>query len=115
MAQWLACWAHNPKVPGLKPDSAMFVLTQEWSPCSAAGAAVAGFVGLCVCWLCGFVCFVGLCVCCFCGVCLLVLLCYVLVGFVVLCVCWVCGFLWVVCLLVVTVKDKIILIVFALE
>ena len=92
----------------------MFVLTQEWSPCSAAGAA-AGFVGLCVCWLCGFVCFVGLCVCCFCGVCLFVLLCYVLVGFVVLCVCWVCGFLWVVCLLVVTVKDKIILIVFALE
>ena len=30
-----------------------------------------------------------------------------LVGFVVLCVCRVCGFLWVVCLLVVTVKDKI--------
>ena len=89
VAQWLACWAHNPKVPGSKPGSAMFVLTQEWSPCSAAGAAVAGFVGLCVCWLCGFVCFVGLCVCCFCGVCLLVLLCYVLVGFVVLCVCWV--------------------------
>ena len=23
MAQWLACWAHNPKVPGSKPGSAM--------------------------------------------------------------------------------------------
>ena len=51
MAQWLACWAHIPKVPGSKSGSAMFVLTQEWPPCSAAGAAVAGFVGLCVCWL----------------------------------------------------------------
>ena len=40
-----------------------------------AGAAVAGFVGLCVC--------------CFCGVCLLVLWRCVLVGFVVLGVCWV--------------------------
>ena len=88
MAQWLACWAHNPKVPGSKPGSAMFVLTQEWPPCSAAGAAVAGFVGLCVCWLCGFVCFVGLCVCCF--------LWGVLVGFVALCACWFCC---VVCLL----------------
>ena len=29
MAQWLACWAHNPKVPGPKPGSAMFVFTQE--------------------------------------------------------------------------------------
>ena len=114
VAQWLACWAHNPKVPGLKPGSAMFVLTQG-PLCSAVGAAVAGFVGLCVCWLCGFVCFGGLCVCCFCGVCLLVLWRCVLVGFVVLCVCWVCGCLWVVCLLVVTVKDKNILIVFALE
>ena len=108
MAQWLACWAHNPKVPGSKPGSAMFVLTQG-PLCSAVGAAVAGFVGLCVCWLCGFVCFGGL----FLWRC-------VLVGFVVLCVCWVCGCLWggclwVVCLLVVTVKDKNILIVFALE
>ena len=25
MAQWLACWAHNPKVPGSKPGSAKFV------------------------------------------------------------------------------------------
>ena len=114
MAQWLACWAHNPKVPRSKPCSAMFVLTQG-PLCCAVGAAVAGFVGLCVCWLCGFVCFGGLCVCCFCGVCLLVLWRCVLVGFVVLCVCWVCGCLWVVCLLVVTVKDKNILIVFALE
>ena len=113
MAQWLACWAHNPKVPGSKPGSAISVITQG-PLCSAVGAAVAGFVGLCVCWLCGFVCF-GLCVCCFCGVCLLVLWRCVLVGFVVLCVCWVCGCLWVVCLLVVTVKDKNILIVFALE
>ena len=23
MAQWLACWAHNPKVPGSKPGSAI--------------------------------------------------------------------------------------------
>ena len=23
VAQWLACWAHNPKVPGLKPGSAI--------------------------------------------------------------------------------------------
>ena len=23
MAQWLACWAHNPKIPGSKPGSAM--------------------------------------------------------------------------------------------
>ena len=23
VVQWLACWAHNPKVPGLKPGSAM--------------------------------------------------------------------------------------------
>ena len=30
VAQWLACWAHNPKVPGLKPGPAMFVLTQNW-------------------------------------------------------------------------------------
>ena len=24
VAQWLACWAHNPKVPGSKPGSAIF-------------------------------------------------------------------------------------------
>ena len=30
MAQWLACWAHNPKVSGSKLGSAMFVLSQEW-------------------------------------------------------------------------------------
>ena len=24
VAQWLACWAHNPKVPGSKPGSASF-------------------------------------------------------------------------------------------
>ena len=85
--------------------------------------AAAGFVGLCVCWFCGFVVFVCLCVlpsgfvgfllvvgmfcCCFCGVCLLVFWCCVLVGFVVLCVCWVCGF-FCGCLLVVTVKDTIL-------
>ena len=23
VAQWLACWAHNPKVPGSKPGAAM--------------------------------------------------------------------------------------------
>ena len=23
VVQWLACWAHNPKVPGSKPGSAM--------------------------------------------------------------------------------------------
>ena len=28
VAQWLACWAHNPKVPGSKPGSAMFVLIE---------------------------------------------------------------------------------------
>ena len=94
MAQWLACWAHNPKVSVSKPGSAMFVLTQEWPPCSAAGA---GFVGLCVCWClfvllaCVFVVFVG-CGCWFCGVvCLLVLLCCVFVGFVGFCGLCVCG------------------------
>ena len=98
MAQWLACWAHNPKVPGLKPGSAMFVLTQEWAPCSAAGAAVAGFVGLYVGCVglfvllaCVFVVFVG-CACWFCGVvCLLVLLCCVFVGCVGFCGLCVCG------------------------
>ena len=31
VAQWLACWAHNPKVPGSKPRSAMHVRgCQEW-------------------------------------------------------------------------------------
>ena len=25
VAQWLACWAHNPKVPGSKPGFAIFV------------------------------------------------------------------------------------------
>ena len=29
MAQWLACWAHNPKVPGSKPGSAIHVLLWE--------------------------------------------------------------------------------------
>ena len=67
MAQWLACWAHNPKVPGWKPGSTMFVLTQG-PLCSAVGAAVAGFVGLCVCWLCVLVGFVALCACWFCCV-----------------------------------------------
>ena len=37
VAQWLACWAHNPKVPGLKPGSAMHALIQDWPvPCHAA-------------------------------------------------------------------------------
>ena len=26
----VACWAHNPKVPGSKPGSAMHVLSQAW-------------------------------------------------------------------------------------
>ena len=30
VAQWLACWAHNPKVPGSKRGSAMHVLSQAW-------------------------------------------------------------------------------------
>ena len=30
VAQWLACWAHNPKVPESKPGSAMHVLSQAW-------------------------------------------------------------------------------------
>ena len=30
VAQWLACWAHNRKVPGSKPGSAMHVLSQAW-------------------------------------------------------------------------------------
>ena len=28
-AQWSACWAHNPKVPGSKPGSAIHVLLRE--------------------------------------------------------------------------------------
>ena len=31
VAQWLACWAHNPKVPGSKPGSAILSLSApEW-------------------------------------------------------------------------------------
>ena len=37
VAQWLACWAHNPKVPESKPGSAMHALIQDWPvPCHAA-------------------------------------------------------------------------------
>ena len=25
LAQWIACWAHNPEVPGSRPGSASFV------------------------------------------------------------------------------------------
>ena len=38
MAQWLACWAHNPKVPGSKPGSAILRLfaldlaARNWHP-----------------------------------------------------------------------------------
>ena len=28
LAQWLACWAHNPKVPGSKPGSATLIFGQ---------------------------------------------------------------------------------------
>ena len=69
MAQWLACWAHNPKVPGSKPGSAMFLLSQKWPVLLLL--AVVAFVG-CACWFCG-------------AVCLLVLLCCVFVGFVGFC------------------------------
>ena len=45
MAQWLACWAHNPKVPGSKPGSAMLVandlLTMVRSPLSRGYGATA--------------------------------------------------------------------------
>ena len=35
VAQWLACWAHNPKVPGSKPGAAMHALMQHWPvPCA---------------------------------------------------------------------------------
>ena len=35
VAQWLACWAHNPKAPGSKPGSAMHALMQHWpAPCA---------------------------------------------------------------------------------
>ena len=35
VAQGLACWAHNPKVPGSKPGSAMHALIQDWPvPCA---------------------------------------------------------------------------------
>ena len=74
MAQWLACWAHNPKVPGSKPGSAMFVLSQKWPVLLLL--AVVAFVG-CACWFCGVVC-------------LLVLLCCVFVGFVGFCGLCVC-------------------------
>ena len=43
MAQWLARWAHNPQVPGPKPGFPMFVLTQEWPPCSAAALFYVAF------------------------------------------------------------------------
>ena len=37
VAQWLAGWAHYPKVPGSKPGSAMHALIQDWPvPCHAA-------------------------------------------------------------------------------
>ena len=111
--QWLACWAHNPKIlrfgTGLRYvlcslRSGRHVLVLVLLLLVLWGCVYVGCVGLFVLLACVFVVFVG-CACWFC----------VLVGFVVLCVCWVCGFLWVVCLWVATVKDKIILIVFALE
>ena len=88
-----------------------------WSTCSAA---VAGFVGLCVCWFCVFVVLVGcvfvvfvclLALVCVLPLCLLVLWvsCWLstcsaaaLARFVGLCVCWFCGFaVFVSCVLVV--------------
>ena len=86
MAQWLGVFGlitQRPKGPWIETRLRYVCAQSEVASPSAAGC-------------CGF-----------CGVCLLVLWCCVLVGFVVLCVCRVCGFLWVVCLLVVTVKDKI--------
>ena len=39
VAQWLACWAHNPKVPGSKPGFAMHPLSSPtavtpWEACA---------------------------------------------------------------------------------
>ena len=39
VAQWLACWAHNPKVPGSKPGFAMHALSSPtavtpWEACA---------------------------------------------------------------------------------
>ena len=40
VAQWLACWAHNPKVRGSKPRSANFAMP-VWIPCGCAASVCA--------------------------------------------------------------------------
>ena len=40
VAQWLACWAHNPKVRGSKPRSANFA-TSVWIPCGCVASVCA--------------------------------------------------------------------------
>ena len=40
VAQWLACWAHNPKVRGSKPRSANFAMP-VWIPCGCVASACA--------------------------------------------------------------------------
>ena len=39
VAQWLACWAHNPKVRGSKPRSATFIGLRKHSNCQIYSAA----------------------------------------------------------------------------
>ena len=43
VAQWLACWAHNPKVPGSKPGSAMLIKQPQH------GAAGSEYIFQCFC------------------------------------------------------------------
>ena len=48
VAQWLACWAHNPKVPGSKPGSAMHAPIQDWpAPCATQPIPHSP---ACLCW-----------------------------------------------------------------
>ena len=48
LAQWLACWAHSPKVPGSKPGSAMHALIEDWpAPCATQPIPHSP---ACLCW-----------------------------------------------------------------
>ena len=51
VAQWLACWAHNPKVRGSKPRSASFAAS-VWIPCGCVASVCArlAFVARTVAW-----------------------------------------------------------------
>ena len=53
LAQWLACWAHNPKVPGSKPGSAKvhdFCDHEQHASWQAAVADAGAARPLCVTW-----------------------------------------------------------------